>query len=679
MFTTEKIKLGFKSQIYLVMFSLLIFLGLVTFFIVSSIMQDTMVEENKNRAVSIGVNLSARLIEPILALDYFSMKKLVDETVLLSDDIFYTFVLDQDDYPVIHTFKDGFPAQLIHVNKVVEANAFSQQRLDTGKYQVYDYALPIFVEKNRIGTLRLGLLATRVEKITRRIMLTALFSTISSILIAALTGFFLFRPMTQNIKKLHEASEQAMRGNLDVQSAPLLTKNCWDIMNCSQKECPAFHNTGQRCWYTAGTLCQTCVAGDYAKKISSCQQCRVYRACSGNEIQSLSESFDYMILSLKNHLAELNLAKEDVSKQKSLLQTILDGLPDFVSLQNQSAEYISVNHAFCTMVGKTQDEILGKTAMDLFQFPHAGTYLKEDLKVLETGKSLVMETTGMDTSGKKWLHVVKSPILKENGIVSGLVASGRDISDNKIIHEQLCQAQKMESVGELAAGVAHEINTPLGIILGYAQILQEDAKPGSQTRQDLQLIEKHSKICSRIVGDLLRFSRRIQSTITQFDIHHAINDVLNMVEHTFTLDHVTIEKNYGTDLPFVKGDEEKIKQVFINLLNNALDAIGQNGRVSIKTSFEPDNHSLVITIADTGTGILIKHLNKLFDPFFTTKGVGKGTGLGLSVTFGIIKEHGGTIRVESRQAAKNNLWVWDKYNTVFIITLPISKDNESNV
>ncbi|MCK5312851.1 MAG: PAS domain-containing protein, partial [Desulfobacteraceae bacterium] len=401
----------------------------------------------------------------------------------------------------------------------------------------------------------------------------------------------------------------------------------------------------------------------------------------------LAESFDYMILSLKDHLAELNHAKEDVSKQKTLLQTILDGLPDFVSLQNQNAEYISVNQAFCSMAGKTQHDILGKTARDLFPFPNGGTYMKEDIKVLETGKSIAMETTGMDISGKKWLHVVKSPIIKENGAVSGLVSSGRDISENKIVHEQLCQAQKMESVGELAAGVAHEINTPLGIILGYSQILQQDAEPDSQTLEDLKLIEKHSKICSRIVADLLRFSRKLQGTITRFDIHHAIDDVLNMIEHTFGLDHVTIDKKYDTGLPFVLGDEEKIKQVFINLLNNAFDAIGKDGHIGIKTLLDSDTNALEIIIADTGTGILLKHLNKLFDPFFTTKSVGKGTGLGLSVTFGIIKEHGGTIKVKSRQTESKQTepkqgvddtpWLFDEYNTVFIITLPIPEDNES--
>jgi len=676
MFPFRRIKPEFRNQIYLVMFSLLMLLGLVNFFIVSKIMQDAMIEENKNRAVSIGINLSARLVEPVLTMDYFSMKKLVDETVRLSDDIYYTFVLDQNDNPVIHSFQNGFPVQLVHVNTVQKNKTFAQQYLNTGKHLVYDYALPIIVDANRIGTLRIGLLTTRVEKATRRIMIIALFSTILTILIAALAGFLLFRPMTRNINRLHNSAEQVMRGNLEIQSAPLLNKNCWDIMECSQKKCPAYHNIHQRCWYTAGTLCKTCAEGDYAKKISSCQQCKVYKTCAGNEIQSLAESFDYMILSLRDHLAELNLAKEDVSKQKTLLQTILDGLPDFVSLQNKNAEYISINQAFCTMTGKTQHDILGKTARDMFDFPHGSTYLKEDIKVLETGKPFVMETTGMDTSGKKWLHVVKSPILKETGAVSGLVSSGRDISDNKIIHEQLCQAQKMESVGQLAAGVAHEINTPLGIILGYAQILQQDVEQNSQTFQDLKLIEKHSKICSRIVSDLLRFSRRIQSTITQFDIHNSLNDVLSMIEHTYGLEHVILEKKYDADMPFVKGDEEKIKQVFINLFNNAFDAIGKNGKIGIETSLDSNTDSIVITISDTGSGILLKHLNKLFDPFFTTKGVGKGTGLGLSVTFGIIEEHGGKIKVESRQSMEELPWAYGEYNTVFIITLPISKNNE---
>ena len=508
-------------------------------------------------------------------------------------------------------------------------------------------------------------------------MLIALFSTILTILIAALAGFLLFRPITRNINQLHDAAEQVMRGNLKIQSAPMLKKNCWDIMDCTQTKCPAFHNTGQRCWYTAGTLCKTCAEGDYAKKIISCQQCKVYKACAGNEIQSLAESFDYMILSLKEHLAELNLAKEDTLKQKTLLQTILDGLPDFVSLQNQDAEYISVNQAFCNITKKNHNEILGKTARDIFAFPHGTTFFKEDRQVLKKGQSFVAETTGMDPEGKKWIHIVKSPILEKNSKVSGIVTSGRDISDYKIIQEQLCHAQKMESVGELAAGVAHEINTPLGIILGYAQILQQNFKKSSQTFQDLKLIEKHTKICSRIVSDLLRFSRRIHSTITQFDIHNSIDDVLSMIEHTYGLDHVIIEKNYDADKPFVKGDEEKIKQVFINLLNNAFDAIGHNGNIGIKTSLNTKADSLIITISDTGSGILPKHLNKLFDPFFTTKGVGKGTGLGLAVTFGIIKEHEGSIKVESRQSMDELPWTYGKYNTVFNITLPISENFKS--
>ncbi len=672
-----RIKLNFRTQIYLVMFSLLLLLGLVTFFIVSRIMHDAMIEENENRAVSIGVNLSARLVEPVLTMDYFSMKKLVDETVRLSDDIYYTFVLNADQTPVVHSFQNGFPVQLIAVNPVDRNRTFQQQYLDTGQHLVYDYALPIVVDSTRIGTLRLGLLKTKVDKTVNRIMVTALSLTLFSIMVAAFAGFFLFRPMTRDINQLHQAAEQVMRGNLDVRSAPLLRKNCWDIMKCNQTDCPAYHNTSQRCWYLAGTLCKTCAAGDYAKKIDSCRHCRVYKLCAGNEIQSLAENFDYMILSLKDHLEELKQAQKEISNQKNLLQTILDGVPDIVSFKNRKGEYISVNQAFCTAIDKTRDHILGKKVKDLFPEPLGGICFEEDLNVLKTGQPLVSERPRMDGGTEKWLHIVKSPVFREDGQIRGIVTSCRDISEYKIIQEQLFHAQKMESVGELAAGVAHEINTPLGIILGYSQILQQEAEPDTQMLEDLKLIEKHTRICSRIVSDLLRFSRRVQSTITEFDIHAAIDDVLQMTAHTFGLEHVTIQKAYDGHMPALKGDKEKIKQVFINLLNNAFDAIGQNGDIGIKTCFDRESRCSVVTVSDTGSGIPQENMKKLFDPFFTTKGVGKGTGLGLAVTFGIIKEHNGTIKVKSKTDTNEKTWPYGEYNTVFIVSLPAPKNNET--
>jgi signal transduction histidine kinase len=268
--------------------------------------------------------------------------------------------------------------------------------------------------------------------------------------------------------------------------------------------------------------------------------------------------------------------------------------------------------------------------------------------------------------------VVKIPVFEADGNVAGLLCSGRDITEIKRVQEQLTQARKMESVGQLAAGIAHEINTPLGIILGYAQLLLEDVKEDGQIYTDIKTIEKQAKICRKIVADLLRFSRPMESIVTLLDINQSIEEVVAVVEHSYKLERVIIERNYGVSLPRVMGDKEKLKQVFVNLLNNAYDAIGSDGTISITTRFNENNDEVIISVADTGTGIPFENMEKIFDPFFTTKGVGKGTGLGLSVTFGIIKEHGGTIEVQSpSRLAKESNGV-DKPGAVFILHLPVA-------
>ncbi|RZB31269.1 MAG: hypothetical protein SRB2_04794 [Desulfobacteraceae bacterium Eth-SRB2] len=665
-------KLGLRSKIYFGMFSLLLLLGIVILFVVSGVMTESLLEENRNRGVSIGVNLSARITEPILAMDFLRMKTLVDKTVQLSDDIFYIFVLDAGGKPLVHTFKGGFPADLKTANSVSEHQKFSMRLLDTGEQLIYDYAVPVLIGEDRLGTVRLGLLRIRIQKAINRIMLIAFLSTGFVILIAGFVGAFLARPVTRRIKILHESSEKALRGNLDIHTAPLLKKNCWDIMNCNKQECPAYGNLHHRCWYIAGTLCPTCVEGEYAKKITSCQKCPVYRKCSGDEIQSFAESFDTMTQSLKIHISDLQHAEKILNEQRELLQTILDAIPDFVSLQGHQSVYRSVNKAFCKIVGKKEDEIVGKTDFDLFPGKQAQIYHQENHAIFNTGKPLIKEDKISSPKGEKWLHVVKIPVFEADGNVAGLLCSGRDITELKRVQEQLTQAQKMESIGQLAAGVAHEINTPLGVILGYAQLLLEDVEEDGQIYADIKTIEKQAKICRKIVADLLRFSRRMENIVTTLDINQSIEEVAAVVEHTFKLERVIIEKNYGLNLPPVMGDKEKLKQVFVNLLNNAHDAIGSDGVISIATTFNEHNNEVIISVADTGTGISSENMEKIFDPFFTTKGVGKGTGLGLSVTFGIIKEHEGTIEVQSPpRFAKEKNGV-DKPGTVFIVHLPVA-------
>jgi len=669
----KQLKLGFRSKIYMGIFFLFILLGLVIFFLVARIMQESLLEENKKRGVSLAVNLSARVVEPMLAMDFLRMKILVDETVQLSDDIFYTFILNHGGKPLVHTFKGGFPLELKPVNLVSDFQSYSMRLLDTGNNLVYDYAVPIFIGEDRLGTLRIGLLDTRIKSTLERIMVSAFLSTLFVILIAFFVATILGRPITQNIKRLHDSTEKALRGELNIQTAPLLKKNCWDIMACGRIDCPAYGNLYHRCWYMAGTLCPTCVDGDYARTIESCQSCTVYRRCSGDEIQSLAESFDSMIISLKNNLTGLEDADRVLKKQKDLLNTILDAVPDFISLQNCKGVYISVNSAFCRMLGKGEDDIIGKTTFDLFPGKQAESYHREDLNLLHAGNPLVKENRVVNSRGVNWYHLVKIPVFEGSGKITGLLCSGRDITGLKMVQDQLTQAQKMESLGQLAAGIAHEINTPLGIILGYAQLMLADVDAESQAHGDLKIVEKQTKIASKIVSDLLRFSRPVSSVVTDVDINGIIEEVVYFVEHTFNLRQVVIKRKYGIDLPPVKGDGEKLKQVFVNLLNNALDAMGQGGVITINTCFISQNKELVMSVFDTGDGICEDNIKKIFDPFFTTKPVGKGTGLGLSVTFGIIKEHGGTITVKSPPDPGPGENESQGVGTLFIVNLPVKE------
>ena len=234
----------------------------------------------------------------------------------------------------------------------------------------------------------------------------------------------------------------------------------------------------------------------------------------------------------------------------------------------------------------------------------------------------------------------------------------------------------MESIGQLVAGIAHEINTPMGIILGYAQLLLEEVKPESQSYNDLKIIEKQTKICKKIVADLLRFSRRTESTMKSLNINETIEEVLSVVEHTFSLDRVSVDRRLGPDLPAIVGDKEKLKQAFINLVNNAFDAISGKGMITISTRYDSQLDEVIISVIDGGHGISPREIDRIFDPFYTTKPAGKGTGLGLAVTFGIIQEHNGKIEVESPPLIAINEKEKNTQGTLFAIHLPVSDKKE---
>ena len=233
------------------------------------------------------------------------------------------------------------------------------------------------------------------------------------------------------------------------------------------------------------------------------------------------------------------------------------------------------------------------------------------------------------------------------------------------MEEQLAQADKLASIGELSSGVAHEINNPLGVILGYTQLLLRGESDASERYADLKAIEKHVRSCKTIVEDLLSFSRKSDTEKEVLDIHRIIDDVLTFVQHHSQIEHIAFEKDYSRSVQSLKVDEKKIKQVLINLIMNAIHAVGKKGCIRITTVLSEAEDTLHIRVADDGHGIESRYLNKIFDPFFTTKTTGEGTGLGLSVSYGIVQNHGGHIQVESRPGE----------GSVFTVVLPAVQES----
>jgi len=224
----------------------------------------------------------------------------------------------------------------------------------------------------------------------------------------------------------------------------------------------------------------------------------------------------------------------------------------------------------------------------------------------------------------------------------------RDIEQRRQIEEQIAQADKLVSIGQLSAGIAHEINNPLGVILGYTQLLIRNEAADTEKYHDLKTIEKHVRNCKAIVEDLLNFARSSKPNEDVIRVEEVLDDVINFIQQHAGLENIEVKRRYQAAMPEMLLDEKKIKQVFINLILNAKHAIGPKGALSISTAFSPVEGQIIVKIKDTGHGIEEKNLARIFDPFFTTKPTGEGTGLGLSVSYGIIKNHGGDILVESK-------------------------------
>ncbi len=656
------LKLGFRGKVFFGIISIIILNGFFITLPVRSIVQQSLSREYKNRGISIAMNLASRIQEPILSMDFLLMKDLIDNSMRSSRDISYIFILDENDRILSHSFQGGFPTDLKGANPVSAAEPNRIQLLYTGKEFIYDFGALVEIGGQKLGAVRIGLSKTQIDRIIQDMLMTILLLTACSVVAAGVVGAGFANQVASRIKRLQKASEEVLKGNLDIQTSFRKSDGCWSMMGCENRKCPAFGNHDTRCWYNAGTQCQDCREGGYAQKIRQCRQCVVYRRLSGDEIEELAESFDAMSKSLHLHIQQLRESRAAIELSEQKYRRIFDGSMDMVFVIDREGRFLDVNPAGIVILGyDSRDEFLEHVSFrQLFSDVRDYESVMGELSKRNFVKDL--EVRIKTRSGDDRVSLLSCTCqVGPDGNVNGCEGIVKDITERRIMERQLLQADKLASLGQLSAGVAHEINNPLGLILGYTQLLLREEKPGTQSHDDLKTIEKYTRNCKSIVEALLNFARKTETKKITVDINAAIDQVVTVIQRQFEVSGTHLQTRLGADLPLIQGDTEKLKQVFMNLIMNARQAIEGKGEIEVVSEYDPAGNRVVITVADNGTGIPENIRHKIFDPFFTTKPTGQGTGLGLSVSYGIVKEHGGDIRVQSELGK----------GSVFTVTIPV--------
>jgi len=382
---------------------------------------------------------------------------------------------------------------------------------------------------------------------------------------------------------------------------------------------------------------------------------------SGNEFGELASAFNDMAASLDNNFNDLVRSKKDMQTAKNKLETIVQSLADGLFVSNSDGLIVSFNGAAENISGYTEKETIGLHCEEVFK-----SRLCEDACALNNEDKTIRnrETEIITKDNRRRIVSVSSAIIRDSDgkVISG-VQTFRDITDEKQRQVMLCQAEKLSAVGLIAAGLAHEINNPLGNILGYAKLLLKDHSLNEIQREKLEIIVEQAQKSSGVVQGLLDYSRQTAPKMEPVAINKIIGDVIKLLSPQTERSKISIITDLAR-VPDIKADPKQIEQVIFNIALNAVQAVGTSGCIRIQTVKSDDNKYVEILVNDNGAGISKEFQSKIFDPFFTTKPVGKGTGLGLSVCMGIIKDHNGFIDVESDAGG----------GAAFTIRLPVAEE-----
>ena len=366
-------------------------------------------------------------------------------------------------------------------------------------------------------------------------------------------------------------------------------------------------------------------------------------------------------------VTEQKTYQAQLQRERDFNRKILNNTASMI-LVLDTAGLVTYANRRCFENGYTEPDLLGRPLPDLVP-PASRRKLKEALEHALHGRLMDnFEIPVLRPDGRTGQFSVNlSPMRGEQGTVDSIVTVMTDITDAASLQAKLVHAEKMATVGNLVSGVAHEVNNPLTAILGFTDLLLENPEIPESAKSDLQVVLQEAQRTRVIVQNLLSFARQAPAQRQPVQVTSVLRHTLKLRSYDFVSHGVEVEERFDPRLPEILGDPHQLQQVFLNILNNAYDAVreaGRPGRIQIETARRGE--CVEVSIRDNGTGI--SQPDKIFDPFFTTKEVGKGTGLGLSICYGIVREHGGEILCE------NNT---DSPGCTFVVRLPLAAPKET--
>ena len=526
-----------------------------------------------------------------------------------------------------------------------------------GKEEILHHAMPIPNERTcykchgdeskTLGVLTVGISWTHIEeRIAQLRNREIVLAMVSLIVLGFFLTLFLSKYITRPLCTLTDLADEISRGKPGFEFGRKL--KCWEVAKCDETDCPAYKNPEIMCWYVDGTHCKVQPSGKFPEKLDECRKCKVYRTHVGDEMVQLADSFKHMLDKLRTSEEELRRSEE---KYRLLFDT--DPNPIFI-LDRETLNILDANARAESHYGYSKDDLLNMSFIDLGYEEDAQEIKRRFESVTDSRSILFSKKQHRRKDGGLFytnIHVCAAPYMGRNA----LIATTTDVTESVEKEAQLIQASKLATLGEMAAGIAHELNQPLNVMKIGSDFLGEMVSTGKQMSEE-ELTTVSEEISSQvdraagIIKHMREFARVSDTKPDKVEINKPIRDVFKILGQQLRLRQIELELDLDDNVPPIMADRNRLEQVFINLVTNARNAMEDKTPGSprlLRIRSFVDNNDVVVTVSDTGDGIPKDIVDRIFEPFFTTKEVGKGTGLGLSISYGIVKDYGGTIEVES--------------------------------